>query len=53
MTTTTDRAADLRAEIADYELQMGAHFGDPVQFATYLAKRGAAMRELRQMEENR
>lgn len=51
MTTTTDRAAELRAEIAEAERQMGIHFGTHL-WSTYLAKRGTAMRELRQMEED-
>lgn len=51
MTTTTDRAAELREEIAEAERQMANNLGTHL-FAAYLAKRGAATRELRQMEES-
>jgi hypothetical protein len=51
MTTTTDRAAELREVIAEAERQMGIHAGTHL-FAVYLARRGDARRELRQMEES-
>lgn len=52
MTTATEsRIAELRAEIAEDERQMGIHAGTHL-FAIYLAKRGDARRELRQMEES-
>lgn len=51
MTTTTDRAAELHEQVADAERLMAMAYGTPL-FATYLARRGDAMRELRQMEES-
>ncbi len=50
-TATESRIAALHEEIADAEHQMATAFGTPHLFATYLARRGKAQRELRQMEE--
>jgi hypothetical protein len=53
MTTTTDRAAELRDVIAEEERQMGIHpIGSPL-WSIHMAERGKAARELRQMGERR
>lgn len=54
MTTATEsRIAALHEQISDADHHMAtAAFGTPHLFATYLARRGEAMRELRQMEES-
>lgn len=46
MTTTTDRAAELRAEIEHAEQMVGAHFDDIVQRTIWAAKVTRARREL-------
>lgn len=48
---TEDKMAELREQVADAERLMAVNLGTPL-YATYLAKRGEAMRELRQMEES-
>lgn len=54
MSTATDsRVAELREQVADAEREMGANYGDQAAFARAIAKRGEAMRELRQMGEAR
>jgi hypothetical protein len=48
-TLTRERhIARLRDRVAEAERLMAIHYGTPL-FATYLAQRGAAVRELRQM----
>lgn len=47
--SVADRVAELRDDVAEAERQMGIHFGTPL-YATYLAQRGDAKRELRQLE---
>ena len=50
-TATTARADQLREDKAEAERQMGIHpTGSPV-WSIHMAKRGEAVRELRQMEE--
>lgn len=49
-TATTARAEQLRDDKAEAERQMGIHFGTPL-WAKFMADRGKAVRELRQMEE--
>ena len=50
--TIAGRCAQLREDKAEAERQMGNHpTGSPV-WSIHMAKRGAAVRELRQMEES-
>jgi len=47
--TAADRVAELREDVAEAERQMGIHFGTPL-YATYLAQRGEAQREIDRLE---